>query len=405
MIRPSWLLALFTLFLALPAQAAFTDNGDGTVTDTVTGLMWDKCSWGQSNNTTCADTAATTHTWVQALGVAVSANGANYKGRNDWRLPNKNELESLVKIDVSSPAIDPTAFPNTVPGWYWTSTNYAPVPAFAWYVNFDLGSADASNKSSGYYVRLVRSGQLFDSFDSQQVAIAYSATTFTEAAANDGSTSTSVTLTLSNDTYVADVVSASRVMASNVPAGLTANFVRTSDTVITATLTGNATAHANANDISNLTFTFANGAFTTTATAANVSNYAKNNLVVDFADPADTTPDAFSFTAQTGAALSSVATSNTLTVAGINSAAAITIVGGTYKIGSGSYTAAAGTVNNGDTVTLQQTSSGSYSTQTTATLTIGGVSGAFDVTTQAAPADTTPDAFSFTAQTGAALST
>ncbi|MDZ7593853.1 MAG: Ig-like domain-containing protein, partial [Thiobacillus sp.] len=116
----------------------------------------------------------------------------------------------------------------------------------------------------------------------------------------------------------------------------------------------------------------------------------------------DTTPTAFTFTAQTGAALSSVATSNTITVAGINSAANISIAGGTYKINSGSYTSSAGTVNNGDTVTVQQTSSGSFSTLTTATLTIGGVAGAFDVTTLAQ--DTTPDTFTFTAQTGAALS-
>jgi len=95
----------------------------------------------------------------------------------------------------------------------------------------------------------------------------------------------------------------------------------------------------------------------------------------------DAVPDAFTFTAQTGAALSSVATSNTITVAGINSAANISIAGGAYSINGGAYTAVAGTVNNGDTVTVKQTSSGSFSTLTTATLTIGGVSGAFNVTT------------------------
>ncbi|MDP4028447.1 MAG: hypothetical protein Q8P42_05705 [Gallionella sp.] len=80
----------------------------------------------------------------------------------------------------------------------------------------------------------------------------------------------------------------------------------------------------------------------------------------------DTTPAPFSFTAQTGVALSSVATSNTITVSSIN---------------GGGYTAVAGTVNNGDEVAVQQTSSASYSTLTTATLTIGGVSDVFQVTT------------------------
>ncbi len=104
-------------------------------------------------------------------------------------------------------------------------------------------------------------------------------------------------------------------------------------------------------------------------------------LFDSFDSQSDFIPDAFSFTTQTGAALNTVATSGSITVAGIDSASPISIVGGTYKINSGSYTSSAGTVNNGDTVTLQRISSGSYSTLTTATLTIGGVAGAFGVTT------------------------
>jgi hypothetical protein len=116
----------------------------------------------------------------------------------------------------------------------------------------------------------------------------------------------------------------------------------------------------------------------------------------------DATPDAFSFAAQTGVALATPTTSNTITVSGINAATPISIsAGGSYSINGGAYTSVAGTVNNGDMVTLRQTSSGSFSTLTTATLTIGGVAGTFDVTTLAM--DTIPDAFSFTAQTGVAL--
>jgi hypothetical protein len=99
----------------------------------------------------------------------------------------------------------------------------------------------------------------------------------------------------------------------------------------------------------------------------------------------DTTPDAFSITAQTSADLSSVATSNTITVSGINIASAISIVGGTYSIDGGAYTATAGTVSNSQTVAVRQTASASYSTLTTATLTIGGVTGDFNVTTLAVP--------------------
>ncbi|TCT19847.1 DUF1566 domain-containing protein [Thiobaca trueperi] len=171
MIRPSRSLLLAVLVLltlagvrpALAQVSQFTVNADGTVTDSVTGLIWDRCSWGQDPNT-CAGTASL-HDWQQALGVAVTANGASHKGHTDWRLPNRNELESLVKITASNPAIDTNAFPNTPSGWYWSSTPYTPGPAYAWYVTFNDGNAYAGHHGTDYRVRLVRGGQLFDTFD------------------------------------------------------------------------------------------------------------------------------------------------------------------------------------------------------------------------------------------------
>jgi LmbE family N-acetylglucosaminyl deacetylase len=114
----------------------------------------------------------------------------------------------------------------------------------------------------------------------------------------------------------------------------------------------------------------------------------------------DTTPNAFAFTAQTGVTPGTVVTSNSITVGGITAPAPISVTGGEYSIGAGAFTATAGTVTNGQTVRVRQTASTSFSTTTTATLTIGGVSGAFNVTTVAM--DTTPNAFAFTAQTGVA---
>ena len=146
-----------------PAAVGFTDNGDGTVTDTVTGLNWDQCSLGQSG-ATCTGTASTLN-WPAALVTAVTANAANYKGRNDWRLPNKNELESIVKIDTSSPAIDTTAFPSTPSQFYWSSTTYTQSPADVWYVGFFDGLTVASGQAVNGAVRLVRGGQLLDPFD------------------------------------------------------------------------------------------------------------------------------------------------------------------------------------------------------------------------------------------------
>ncbi|WP_216820016.1 hypothetical protein, partial [Zoogloea sp. LCSB751] len=142
--------------------------------------------------------------------------------------------------------------------------------------------------------------------------VSYSSGTFTEGVTNDGSISNAITLTLANDTYASDVVSSNRIVATNVPAGLTATFVRNSNTVITATLTGNASAHANANDINNLTFSFQNGAFVTHATAADVTGFTKGDLIVNFNDPSPAL--GYSTSTFTEAVANDGAISNTVTI-------------------------------------------------------------------------------------------
>lgn len=95
----------------------------------------------------------------------------------------------------------------------------------------------------------------------------------------------------------------------------------------------------------------------------------------------DTTPSAFSFADQTGVTKNTAITSAAITVAGINAAATISVTGGTYQIGSGSFTSTAGTVTNGQTVQVKHTSSNSGGTAVNTTLTIGGVSDIFTSTT------------------------
>lgn len=166
-------LALAAALLAPAAWAApFVDNNDGTVTDQATGLMWDRCAWGQTG-ADCSGGSAAPSDWAQALAAAQSANAQpdGYKGCNDWRLPNKNELESLVKIDgMKAPYIDDDAFLGTPdsgdPSVFWSSTTYAPDPAAAWNVYFDGGGTGAIGKANTYSVRLVRSGQSLAFFDS-----------------------------------------------------------------------------------------------------------------------------------------------------------------------------------------------------------------------------------------------
>ena len=112
----------------------------------------------------------------------------------------------------------------------------------------------------------------------------------------------------------------------------------------------------------------------------------------------DTTPNAFSFTDVTNVALSSVQTSNTITVAGLNTSTSVSISGGTYSKNGGGYTSANTTAVNGNTFAVRHTASGSFSTAASCTLNIGGVTDAYSSTTLAA--DSTPNAFAFTDKTG-----
>ena len=113
---------------------------------------------------------------------------------------------------------------------------------------------------------------------------------FSETSANNGEVSGRVIVRLTGGRFTADVVSARHVRASNVPAGLTAHFVRTNATTITMALTGRARSHANANDARNLTVAFADGAFER-GDATSVERSTHRGLRVDFRDPpADLAP-------------------------------------------------------------------------------------------------------------------
>lgn len=107
----------------------------------------------------------------------------------------------------------------------------------------------------------------------------------------------------------------------------------------------------------------------------------------------DTTPDAFTIPAVTNAALNTPITSAAVTPTGYDTATALTVTGGTASIAGGAYSASPGNISPGQSFTARVQSSVSPATAASATVTIGGVSAAFNVTTLAA--DTTPDAFSF----------
>ncbi|MBP5434966.1 DUF1566 domain-containing protein [bacterium] len=124
---------------ALPTGSftSTTVQGDVIVTDTETGLVWQK-------------TYVSGKTWQQALSYCESL---TYAGYSDWRLPNKNELASLINYEKDSPASD---FPDMLSTGFWSSSNHVGKIDGAWFVNFDDGLVGSSYKTSNGNVRCVR---------------------------------------------------------------------------------------------------------------------------------------------------------------------------------------------------------------------------------------------------------
>ena len=138
-------------------DSIYNDHADGTVTDIKTGLMWQKCSQGQAYNAGACDNAATAVNWQTALTSAQTANTGSDYSYNNWRLPNKNELESLVEVACRTPAINDTLFPSTESADYWSSSPYTFSANGAWNVHFSYGNVHGNIKSTiPTYVRLVR---------------------------------------------------------------------------------------------------------------------------------------------------------------------------------------------------------------------------------------------------------
>ena len=121
------------------------DNGDGTVTDLATGLMWQQTD----DNTARALSDANTH--CTSLSLA---------GKNDWRLPNIKELASIVDYRQppggSNPVIDARVFPGAIASVYWSASSYASDPTNTWSVTFSSGHVVRAPSTNTLYVRCVR---------------------------------------------------------------------------------------------------------------------------------------------------------------------------------------------------------------------------------------------------------
>lgn len=124
-----------------PNLHSYTDNGNGTITDSVTQLMWQKT------------VPTATYTWAKAVEYCPTL---SVGGHSDWRLPSLVELMSIVDFGLRSPPIDTTYFPSTPTELFWSSTPSTTASA-AWGIVFaagDSGSLDISLASGR--VRCVR---------------------------------------------------------------------------------------------------------------------------------------------------------------------------------------------------------------------------------------------------------
>jgi len=124
----------------------FVDNGDGTVTDILTGLMWLQD----------ADSIAA-GSWASALSAVAALSTGDH---HDWRLPNVRELESLLDLSQDSPCLPAeyaTKFTGVQNDLYWTSTTYAGATGSAWCIDLSDGAVLTADNSISHYVLPVRS--------------------------------------------------------------------------------------------------------------------------------------------------------------------------------------------------------------------------------------------------------
>jgi hypothetical protein len=162
------------------APRSFTDNGDGTTTDNATGLMWENKSrdggihdadqtftWGTSGNVMDGT--------ISTVFLATLNSGSGFAGHTDWRIPNANELMTLMYFSASPGIGNNFLFPglgrscvsgcsnlvcSCAPsgGRHWTSTTTLKSQGSAWYIDFIKGTLEYAGKNNAYWVRAVRGG-------------------------------------------------------------------------------------------------------------------------------------------------------------------------------------------------------------------------------------------------------
>jgi hypothetical protein len=147
-------------------SSRFAANSDTSITDNLTGLVWVPDGNLMPTRDSSFDADGTANdgrvTWQHALDYVAILNSGNYLGHNDWRLPDVNELESLVNSDQSNTAtwLITQGFTNAQSDDYWSSTSCTFHTSFAWFVGmFDGEVYYVGGKTAYHYVWPVRGGQ------------------------------------------------------------------------------------------------------------------------------------------------------------------------------------------------------------------------------------------------------
>lgn len=133
-------LSLHIVSCSAGASPLYQDNGNKTITDTRTGLIWQQTEGGQMD-------------WHAA---EAYCSGLFLGGYSDWRLPSVEELETLIDNDRQNPALDTTFFPDAHPWRYWSSDTDELDQRYAWFVYFSHHMVDNYGKQGVSFVRCVR---------------------------------------------------------------------------------------------------------------------------------------------------------------------------------------------------------------------------------------------------------
>jgi hypothetical protein len=175
-------------------EPRFTDNGNGTVTDNLTGLMW------TANGTD-------EKTWPEALDWLKTLKMGGYA---DWRLPNVNELRSLVDYISSFPSLPhENPFVYVQSDYYWSSTSYAYYTTSAWSVYFGDGYVSYHFKDDanyGQHVRAVRAGKVGGSSGTSTILPTTTITTTTTTPTTTTTIQPTTTTTVPANQCVAEAI-------------------------------------------------------------------------------------------------------------------------------------------------------------------------------------------------------